>query len=43
MTSIKILLNAMVSEDAKFMTMDIKDFYLGTPMGEKEYMRIHIS
>ena len=23
------------------MTSDIKDFYLGTPMGRKEYMRIH--
>jgi hypothetical protein len=28
MVSIKILLNTTVSEDAKFMTMDIKDFYL---------------
>jgi hypothetical protein len=27
----------------KFMTMDLKDFYLGTPMKEKEYMRIHLS
>ena len=42
MTSIKILLNATVSEDAKWMTMDIKDFYLGTPMERKEYMRVQI-
>jgi hypothetical protein len=43
MMSIKILLNATVSEGAKFMSMDIKDFYLGTPMEQKEYMRIHLS
>ena len=41
MVSIKLLLNAAVSESAKFMTIDIKDFYLGTPMEKKEYMRIH--
>lgn len=43
MVTIKILLNAVVSEEAKFMTMDIKDFYLGTPMETKEYMRININ
>jgi hypothetical protein len=43
MMSIKILLNATVSEGAKFMSMDIKDFYIGTPMEQKEYMRIHLS
>jgi hypothetical protein len=43
MMSRKILLNGTVSEGAKFMSMDIKDFYLGTPMEQKEYMRIHLS
>ena len=42
MTSIKVLLNATVSEGAEWMTMDIKDFYLGTPMDRKEYMRIQL-
>ena len=43
MVSIKVLLNAVVSEEgAQFMTADIKDFYLGTPMDRKEYMRIHL-
>jgi hypothetical protein len=43
MISIKVLLNAVVSEKAKFMTIDIKDFYLGTPMDRKEYMKVHIN
>jgi hypothetical protein len=39
MVTLKILLNAVVSEpDGKFMTIDIRDFYLGTPMDEYEYM-----
>ena len=42
MVSIKTLLNATVSEGADWMTMDIKDFYLGTPLPHPEYMRIHI-
>ena len=42
MVSIKTLLNATVSEDADWMTMDIKDFYLGTPLPHPEYMRVHI-
>jgi hypothetical protein len=42
MTSIKILLNAVASEGAEFMTADIKDFYLGTPMQRTEYMRVHL-
>jgi hypothetical protein len=37
---IRLLLNALVSEGANLMTLDIKDFYLGTPMDEPEYMRI---
>ena len=43
MVSIKVLLNATVSEGARFITADIKDFYLGTPMEVKEYMRIHLT
>jgi len=38
--TIKILLNSTISTpNAKFMTMDIKDFYLNTPMARYEYMR----
>jgi hypothetical protein len=40
--TIRILLNAVVSEDAKFLTADIKDFYLGTPLERYEYMRINL-
>jgi hypothetical protein len=42
MQTIKIMLNAVVSRKAKFMTADIKDFYLGTPMEEHEYMRMDL-
>ena len=43
MTLIKVLLNTIVSEpDAKFMTADIKDFYLGTPLPTTEYMTIKL-
>ena len=38
--TIRAMLNAIVSEDAEFGTADIKDFYLGTPLDRKEYMRI---
>ena len=41
---IKILLNAVVSDpQARFMTADIKDFYLGTPLPQPEYMRIQLN
>jgi hypothetical protein len=30
-----------VSEDANWMTADIKDFYLNTELPRKEYMRVH--
>jgi hypothetical protein len=42
MTSIKILMNAVASESAEFMTANIKDFSLGTPMQRTEYMRVHL-
>jgi hypothetical protein len=42
--TIKILLNSIISTpNAKFMTMDIKDFYLITPMARYEYMRLRLS
>ncbi len=40
MQTVKLLLNAVISEDAQFMTADIKDFYLGTPLPTPEYMWI---
>jgi Reverse transcriptase (RNA-dependent DNA polymerase) len=44
LTTVKILLNSVIStEGAKFMTIDIKDFYLNTPMERYEYMRIPIN
>ena len=44
MQLIKILLNSVVSTPgAKFMTADIKDFYLGTPLPNTEYMRIQLA
>jgi len=40
--TIKILLNSVVSDNAKWMTADISDFYLGTPLPEPEYMQINL-
>jgi len=43
LTSTKILINSVLSTPgAKFMTCDIKDFYLNTPMDKFEYMRIPV-
>ena len=37
--TVKLLINSIISTtSAKFMTMDIKDFYLNTPMARYEYM-----
>jgi len=42
--TVKLLINSIIStEGAKFMTMDIKDFYLNTPMARYEYMRLRIA
>jgi hypothetical protein len=42
--TIKILINSIISRaGAKFMTMDIKDFYLNTPMARYKYMRLRIA
>jgi hypothetical protein len=41
--TVKILLNSIVSTmGAKFMTIDIKDFYLMTPMDRPEYFRMKL-
>jgi hypothetical protein len=41
--TVKILINSIISTPgAKFMTMDIKDFYLNTPMARYKYMQLHI-
>jgi hypothetical protein len=40
MPTVKIFLNAAASENASLLTLDISDFYLGTPMDRPEYMRI---
>jgi hypothetical protein len=41
--TVKLLINSIISTaGAKFMTMDIKDFYLNTPMARYEYMRLRI-
>jgi hypothetical protein len=42
--TIKLLLNSVISTaNAKFMTIDIKDFYLMTPMKRYEYFRMKIN
>eukprot|EP00804_Cyclotella_cryptica_P029865 CCRYP_010777-RA/>CCRYP_010777-RA protein AED:0.22 eAED:0.28 QI:0/0/0/1/1/1/4/0/696 len=44
MITVKILLNSVISTvNAKFMTIDIKDFYLNTPMERPEYMQLKLS
>jgi hypothetical protein len=41
--TVKLLLNSIVSTPhAKFMTIDIKDFYLMTPMERYEYFKMKI-
>jgi hypothetical protein len=40
LSTVKLLLNSIISTPgARFITFDLKDFYLGTPMMRKEYMR----
>jgi hypothetical protein len=42
--TVKLLLNSIISTpNAKFMTMDIKDFYLDTLMARYEYMRLQLA
>ena len=40
LSTVKLLFNAVVSEGAEWMTIDIKDYYLGSPMEEPVYMSI---
>ena len=41
MTLVKILLNSIIStKDAKCVMLDVKDFYLNTPLTKYEYMRL---
>jgi hypothetical protein len=41
--TVKLLINSIISTPgARFMTMDIKDFYLNTPITRYEYMRLKI-
>ena len=43
MTLVKTMLNSVIStRGAKCVMLDIKDFYLNTPMKRYEYMRIKI-
>ena len=42
--TVKLLINSIISTPgAKCMTMDIKDFYLNTPMARYKYMRLKLS
>ena len=44
MITVKILLNSVISTlNARFMTIDIKDFYLNTPMARPEFMRLKLA
>ena len=44
LTAAKCLFNSVVSTPgAKFISLDIKDYYLGTPMNRYEYMRIPVA
>ena len=40
LSTVKILLQSVVSDNANFMTLDIKDFNLMTPLPRSEYIRI---
>jgi hypothetical protein len=43
LTTVKCMLNSVIStEDGRFMTGDLKDFYLGTNLAEYEYARIPV-
>ena len=40
MPVVKILLQSVISDDSNWMTLDIKDYYLKTPLSRPEYIRI---
>jgi hypothetical protein len=40
----KVIINSVISTKAAlYMNMDIKNYYLGTPMGRYEYVKIVVS
>jgi len=42
-TTVKVLLNSVVSDPSgQWLTTDISDFYLGTPMDKPEFMRVPV-
>jgi hypothetical protein len=43
LVTVKLLIHSVISGDFKCMTIDIADFYLGTPLlaSRYEYLRIH--
>jgi hypothetical protein len=44
MLTTKVLLNSVIStKGARFITIDIKDFYLNTPMVHPKYMTFNVS
>ena len=44
MITVKILLNSVISTlNARFMTINIKDFYLNTHMAWPEFMRLKLA
>ena len=40
MEVVKVLMNSALSDEAELMTLDIKDYYLGTPLERPEYLRM---
>jgi hypothetical protein len=41
--TVKLMLNSIISSpNAKFMTINLKDFYLNTPMSRYEYFRMKL-
>ena len=40
MPLVKMLIHSVISDNAQWMTVDIKDFYLDTPLERPEYLRI---
>jgi len=42
--TVKLLINSIITTvGAKFMTIDIQDLYLNTPMARYEYMQLNLS
>ena len=44
MSLVKIFVNSIISTPGvRFMTMDIRNYYLGSPLKRKEYMQIKLT